>query len=491
MPTFKRGFLLLFLIGFIPLISGELEITDIGSRYYLELNPVSQDSTTTGGMSNATYSNEFYFLYRGVTNFYWNDTHGTAELFYYLDPDNDAVDFLKNIVLSNGNSITISPYTNYDADSISYSYPPGEGTHDFTITASDGGVILDNILDANYADGVSINGNTDVTGDFSAGSVCVDSLCLYNMSDGAGNSSWNESRVNQSLIYNHTRAANLSIVTNYGKWFYNMTPERNMWINDTNNVSLRAGTTKNVTISNGLRVNEERLGRNYLTLYGSGGGTSRRGGAIEWYANNSFLGGFTYVNSNGNLVFDSNAQSSAADTGSGTYINLSSGALKSSYLVSPVVIADTAYTYATVYGLSVQSNTTTSYLEILNNRGTNKGAFFGMEEDSFTLYNYQGGGETTGSYPIVFLGGYGSPTLLSLDRGRSSLNNTNLTIAENFNVRKNTNLSTNLNVYGNTTLTNGNNTLYMPTLKKIDGTTACSNGDALKIEMPTGRIYCG
>lgn len=48
----------------------------------------------------------------------------------------------------------------------------------------------------------------------------------------------------------------------------------------------------------------------------------------------------------------------------------------------------------------------------------------------------------------------------------------------------------NLTITGNTTLNGGNATLMMPTLKKIDGVTACTNGDALKWETG-GRIYCG
>lgn len=52
---------------------------------------------------------------------------------------------------------------------------------------------------------------------------------------------------------------------------------------------------------------------------------------------------------------------------------------------------------ATSYELSVQNSTGTEcYIEILNNGGTNQGAFFGMETaDDFAMYNWQGG-------PILF-----------------------------------------------------------------------------------------
>ncbi len=43
------------------------------------------------------------------------------------------------------------------------------------------------------------------------------------------------------------------------------------------------------------------------------------------------------------------------------------------------------------YALSVQNNASTSWLEILNNGGAGKGAFFGMSGNDFEQYNYQGG----------------------------------------------------------------------------------------------------
>ncbi len=46
---------------------------------------------------------------------------------------------------------------------------------------------------------------------------------------------------------------------------------------------------------------------------------------------------------------------------------------------------------ATDYALSLQNNTTSAWLEILNNGGAGKGAFFGMTSNNFEIYNYQGG----------------------------------------------------------------------------------------------------
>jgi len=47
--------------------------------------------------------------------------------------------------------------------------------------------------------------------------------------------------------------------------------------------------------------------------------------------------------------------------------------------------------YTSTYDLSVQSSTNDSWIEILNNGGIGKGAFFGMQYDNFELWSYQGG----------------------------------------------------------------------------------------------------
>jgi len=53
------------------------------------------------------------------------------------------------------------------------------------------------------------------------------------------------------------------------------------------------------------------------------------------------------------------------------------------------------HTHNSNYPLSVQSDVNATYLEILNDQGSNKGAFFGLYGNDFELYNWQGG-------PIVF-----------------------------------------------------------------------------------------
>lgn len=47
--------------------------------------------------------------------------------------------------------------------------------------------------------------------------------------------------------------------------------------------------------------------------------------------------------------------------------------------------------YATNYTLSLQSDQASTWLEILNNEGTNKGAFFGVLGNKFQQYNWAGG----------------------------------------------------------------------------------------------------
>ncbi len=54
-----------------------------------------------------------------------------------------------------------------------------------------------------------------------------------------------------------------------------------------------------------------------------------------------------------------------------------------------MVVNDQGFT--TPYALSVQSNTTNTWLEILNNGGTNQGVFFGIQDNDFELWSFQGG----------------------------------------------------------------------------------------------------
>ncbi|MFB6225907.1 MAG: beta strand repeat-containing protein, partial [Candidatus Paceibacteria bacterium] len=74
------------------------------------------------------------------------------------------------------------------------------------------------------------------------------------------------------------------------------------------------------------------------------------------------------------------------------------------------------------YALSLQNNANQTWLEILNNGGTGKGAFFGLDGDAFEQWNYQGG-------PITFYTdtGYGSgqERLRIANSGEIGINETN------------------------------------------------------------------
>lgn len=71
------------------------------------------------------------------------------------------------------------------------------------------------------------------------------------------------------------------------------------------------------------------------------------------------------------------------------------------------------------YTLNVQNTSQTfSYIFIQNNAsaGTSGGAFFGMEVDAFSLYNWEGNAEGSGSFPINFYSGFGASRSLRLDK---------------------------------------------------------------------------
>jgi hypothetical protein len=56
-----------------------------------------------------------------------------------------------------------------------------------------------------------------------------------------------------------------------------------------------------------------------------------------------------------------------------------------------LTIGDTILNATNPYTLSLQSNNQDTFLEILNSGGLGKGAFVGMNDDNFELYNWQGG----------------------------------------------------------------------------------------------------
>lgn len=81
----------------------------------------------------------------------------------------------------------------------------------------------------------------------------------------------------------------------------------------------------------------------------------------------------------------------------------------------------------------------------------------------------------------IYTGG-GATGITIMPNGAVGINNTNPT--QTLDVNGSVNITGTIYGYG------GNNTMILPNLKKIDGTTSCSNGDALKWETG-GRIYCG
>ena len=103
----------------------------------------------------------------------------------------------------------------------------------------------------------------------------------------------------------------------------------------------------------------------------------------------------------GNYVTKSNGQFTNRPTVNGTGILLSGEAaslpttilyttgnqIKSGRLIIGDTIVDENYPYT----LSVQSNNNNTWLEILNNSGAGEGVFFGIQDNNFEQYNYQGG----------------------------------------------------------------------------------------------------
>jgi hypothetical protein len=58
----------------------------------------------------------------------------------------------------------------------------------------------------------------------------------------------------------------------------------------------------------------------------------------------------------------------------------------------------------TTYALSLQNNGVTTWLEMLNNRGAGRGAFFGLDGDNFEMWNYQSGSINFYTSPTVSAG---------------------------------------------------------------------------------------
>ena len=76
-------------------------------------------------------------------------------------------------------------------------------------------------------------------------------------------------------------------------------------------------------------------------------------------------------------------------TESELYVYNSSTAKANLRLEGTMLINDSSF--ASPYALSLQSSTSSTWLEILNSGGANKGAFFGITNNDFEIWNYQAG----------------------------------------------------------------------------------------------------
>lgn len=193
---------------------------------------------------------------------------------------------------------------------------------------------------------------------------------------------------------------------------------------------------------------------------------------INTYSNSSLLGivsgNLTRLTS-GNLVLNKvNASNLIYNTGNQNI----SGRL---------VIGDTIVDASYPYTLSLQSNNQDTFLEILNSGGAGKGAFFGMNEDKFELYNWQGG-------DIIFI------TAENPSQGIDRLaikNNGNIGIGTNIPSEKlevDGNILANNLVYntGNQTISGVKTFASRPT---VNGTGVLLSGEASAIVLPNTLVY--
>ena len=109
--------------------------------------------------------------------------------------------------------------------------------------------------------------------------------------------------------------------------------------------------------------------------------TSLTGGSVL------FSNGSTIAQDNANLFWDDTNNRLGIGTASPLYpLDVNTGRVR---------IAGNNGIVGTIggsnYGLSVQDNSPNSWIEILNNGGVNKGAFFGISSNNFEMWNYQGG----------------------------------------------------------------------------------------------------
>lgn len=182
-------------------------------------------------------------------------------------------------------------------------------------------------------------------------------------------------------------------------------------------------------------------------------------GIIDTYSNSSLLGivsgNLTRLTS-GNLVLNQvNASNLIYNTGN----QIKSGRL---------VIGDTTVDASYPYTLSLQTNSSSTFLEILNNGGANKGVFFGIAGNDFEQYNWQGGDIRffTSENPSD-----GTERLIIKNDGKVGIGTSAL--------------SEKLQVAGNIKAS-GANFNYRPT---VNGTGVLLSGEASAIVLPNTLVY--
>lgn len=151
-------------------------------------------------LGNTTFKgNDYLFNYRGVTSFYWNNSDGEKDIYGYLDPDNNAIDFLLPIVLPATSSF-VSGDVEYGSIQI---LKLGGDASNFDISNSDpttGGVTIEgDMLDIDSNDGFVTVGGTALfraLNNASAKNIHAGNICYsngINCTATGGNSSWNQS----------------------------------------------------------------------------------------------------------------------------------------------------------------------------------------------------------------------------------------------------------------------------------------------------------
>lgn len=200
----------------------------------------SWDMGTKGffNIGNSTFSgSDYFYKHRGATMFYWNGTDGTKQNYHYLDPDNNAVDYIVDVVLGASNSLYIND-VQYSKDGI---FKLGGAGTDYDISNADpmtGGITLEGgMFDVDSNDGTVkvttgasfvvedlLNCDTDTEKLETDGSGTF--YCGINPQ--GGNTSWNQSYANTLYAgiqwgYNQTTPA----ITDINSRFWNRTQTYN------------------------------------------------------------------------------------------------------------------------------------------------------------------------------------------------------------------------------------------------------------------------